>query len=59
MRVALDTNVLAYAEGGNGPALKQQALEVLERLPQRVYLQGGYDYQSVCACEASTAGGFA
>jgi predicted nucleic acid-binding protein len=32
--VALDTNVLAYAEGVNGPAMKTTALELVERLPQ-------------------------
>lgn len=34
MRVALDTNVLAYAEGVNGLAMKKAALEVVENLPQ-------------------------
>ena len=34
MRVALDTNVLAYAEGVNGPALKSMALDLLGKLPQ-------------------------
>ncbi len=33
MRVALDTNVLAYAEGINGPAMKKAALSLIERLP--------------------------
>lgn len=33
MRVALDTNVLAYAEGVNGEAMKQAALELLQKLP--------------------------
>jgi predicted nucleic acid-binding protein len=33
MRVALDTNVLAYAEGVNGTAMKQKALSLVERLP--------------------------
>jgi predicted nucleic acid-binding protein len=32
--VALDTNVLAYAEGVNGAAMKETALELIERLPQ-------------------------
>ncbi|BFL66209.1 PIN domain-containing protein [Roseomonas mucosa] len=32
MRVALDTNVLAYAEGINGPERKQAALQVIEDL---------------------------
>jgi predicted nucleic acid-binding protein len=30
----LDTNVLAYAEGGNGPSMKNLALELVDRLPQ-------------------------
>lgn len=34
MRVALDTNVLAYAEGVNGAAMKRSALKLIERLPQ-------------------------
>jgi predicted nucleic acid-binding protein len=34
MRVALDTNVLAYAEGVNGPSMKSAALELVGRLPQ-------------------------
>ncbi len=34
MRVALDTNVLAYAEGVNGPSMKSAALELVDRLPQ-------------------------
>jgi predicted nucleic acid-binding protein len=33
MRIALDTNVLAYAEGVNGGDLKTQALTLIERLP--------------------------
>jgi predicted nucleic acid-binding protein len=33
VRVALDTNVLAYAEGVNGAARKSAALALLERLP--------------------------
>lgn len=35
MRVALDTNVLAYAEGTNGAAKKEAALELIQKLPQR------------------------
>ena len=31
--VALDTNVLAYAEDTNGPARKKAALDLLQRLP--------------------------
>jgi predicted nucleic acid-binding protein len=34
VRVALDTNVLAYAEGVNGPSLKSLALDLVGRLPQ-------------------------
>ena len=34
MRVALDTNVLAYAEGVNGLAMKNAALDLVGRLPQ-------------------------
>jgi predicted nucleic acid-binding protein len=33
MRLALDTNVLAYAEGVNGAPGKKAALAVLEKLP--------------------------
>jgi predicted nucleic acid-binding protein len=33
MKVALDTNVLAYAEGANGAAMRDRALEVIQRLP--------------------------
>jgi predicted nucleic acid-binding protein len=35
MKVALDTNVLAYAEGANGAAMRGKALELIQRLPQR------------------------
>ena len=34
MKVALDTNVLAYAEGVNGAAMKRAALDLVSRLPQ-------------------------
>jgi predicted nucleic acid-binding protein len=34
MKIALDTNVLAYAEGANGAAMRDKALEVIQRLPQ-------------------------
>jgi predicted nucleic acid-binding protein len=34
VRVALDTNVLAYAEGVNGIAMQQRALDLLGRLPR-------------------------
>ena len=33
MRVALDTNILAYAEGVNGMDMKRTALELVEKLP--------------------------
>jgi|SRR5882724_5953704 len=33
MRLALDTNVLAYAEGVNGSASKKAALAIIEKLP--------------------------
>ena len=33
MRIALDTNVLAYAEGTNGAALQDSARHLLETLP--------------------------
>jgi predicted nucleic acid-binding protein len=35
VRVALDTNVLAYAEGVNGPAMKESATDLVRRLPAR------------------------
>ena len=33
MRLTLDTNVLAYAEGVNGTPRKKAALQIVERLP--------------------------
>jgi predicted nucleic acid-binding protein len=33
LRAALDTNILAYAEGANGPARKDAALALIDRLP--------------------------
>lgn len=33
MRIALDTNILAYVEGINGPSRQKAAIAVLERLP--------------------------
>ena len=33
MRIALDTNVLAYAEGANGALMRDKALKLIERLP--------------------------
>jgi len=34
MKIALDTNVLAYAEGTNGAAMRDKTLEMLRRLPK-------------------------
>jgi predicted nucleic acid-binding protein len=34
MRIALDTNILAYAEGVNGPTRKKAALELIRKLPE-------------------------
>jgi predicted nucleic acid-binding protein len=34
VRVALDTNILAYAEGVNGAAMKRAALGLVEKLPE-------------------------
>ncbi len=34
MRVALDTNVLAYAEGVNGATMQEAALELIQGLPR-------------------------
>ena len=34
MRLALDTNILVYAEGLNGASMKRSALALLEKLPQ-------------------------
>ena len=34
MRVALDTNILAYAEGVNGASMKKAALDLVDKLPQ-------------------------
>jgi predicted nucleic acid-binding protein len=34
VRVALDTNILAYAEGVNGVAMQQTALAFIARLPE-------------------------
>jgi predicted nucleic acid-binding protein len=33
MRLALDTNILAYAEGVNGAAKKKSALDIIQKLP--------------------------
>ena len=33
MRIALDTNVLAYAEGTSGNVMRDRALELIQRLP--------------------------
>ena len=34
MRLALDTNILAYAEGVNCAAMKRTALDLIDKLPQ-------------------------
>lgn len=34
MRVVLDTNILAYAEGVNGASMKKAALDLVNKLPQ-------------------------
>ena len=34
MRLALDTNILAYAEGVNGADRRRVALDIVRRLPQ-------------------------
>jgi predicted nucleic acid-binding protein len=33
MKIALDTHVLAYAEGTNGPGMRDKALDLIHRLP--------------------------
>jgi predicted nucleic acid-binding protein len=33
MRIALDTNVLAYAEGANGAIMRDRTLKLIQRLP--------------------------
>src|SRR5208337_4449374 len=33
MKVALDTNILAYAEGTDGAAMREKTLELIQRLP--------------------------
>lgn len=38
MRIALDTNILAYAEGVNGAEMKHTALELMEKLPESAVL---------------------
>jgi len=38
VRVALDTNILAYAEGVNGDSMKQTALELVQNLPEGAVL---------------------
>ncbi|MFZ0785863.1 MAG: PIN domain-containing protein [Candidatus Acidiferrales bacterium] len=36
--MALDTNILAYAEGVNGAAMKRTALDLIQKLPQSAVL---------------------
>lgn len=38
MRVALDTNILAYAEGVNGADMRRTALALVQRLPETAVL---------------------
>jgi predicted nucleic acid-binding protein len=38
VRVALDTNILAYAEGVNGADMKRTALDLIEKLPENAVL---------------------
>jgi predicted nucleic acid-binding protein len=38
VKVALDTNILVYAEGVNGAAMKRSALELLQKLPEGAVL---------------------
>jgi predicted nucleic acid-binding protein len=33
VKVALDTNILAYAEGTNGAEMREKALDLIQRLP--------------------------
>ncbi len=36
MRIALDTNILAYAEGVNGVLRKKAALDLVDKVPQKL-----------------------
>jgi predicted nucleic acid-binding protein len=38
VKVALDTNILAYAEGVNGAEKREQALDLLQRLPDHAVI---------------------
>jgi predicted nucleic acid-binding protein len=38
VRLALDTNILAYAEGVNGAVRKKAALDIIGRLPSETFL---------------------
>jgi len=38
VRIALDTNILAYAEGVNGAAMRRSALELVQKLPDGAVL---------------------
>lgn len=58
MRVALDTNILAYAEGVNGGARKKAALAIVERLPSEetfVPVQVLGELYAVLVCKAARA----
>jgi len=52
MKVALDTNVLAYAEGTNGAAMRDRALELIERLPVRGRRRSNPDFGRVVRGDA-------
>ena len=48
MKIALDTNILAYAEGTNGTVMRDKALDVIQRFPPAaivvpVHNSGGRD----------------
>ena len=38
MKVALDTNIWAYAEGANGSAMRDRALDLIQQLPPSAVL---------------------
>jgi predicted nucleic acid-binding protein len=38
MKIALDTNILAYAEGTNGTLMRDKSLDLIQRLPPEAIL---------------------
>ena len=56
MRIALDTNVLADAEGANGSIMRDQALTPIQRAPRArsFYRLRRWANCSMCWCERST-----